>query len=125
MTPEDEEALKVRYRAFTRRLGAGLGLIGLFGVFLIVAVQATFSRGFKPVFLWGPVAIALALGLAFVSKRRWVLASICGGFIAVHVRVMPDAAHIAAKARERRAASVPGVPVAPPAPETGGPFSPE
>ncbi|TPW19927.1 MAG: hypothetical protein FD126_2200, partial [Elusimicrobia bacterium] len=45
MTPEDEEALKVRYRAFTRRLGAGFGVAGLFGVFLTVAVQATFARG--------------------------------------------------------------------------------
>lgn len=103
MTPEDEEALKVRYRAFTRRLGAGLGLAGLFGAFLIVAIQATFTRGFRPVFLWGPVAIALALGLALLSKRRWVLAALCAAFIVVHVRVVQQAAKVAAEAKERRA----------------------
>lgn len=120
MTPEDEEALKVRYRAFTRRLGAGFCLAGLFGVFLTVAIQATFSGGFKPVYLWGPVTVALALGLAFFSKGRWVLAAISAAFIAVHVRVMPQAAKTAAAARERRAAAAPA-----PVPETGGPFSPE
>lgn len=103
MTPADEEALKVRYRAFTRRLGAGFGLAGLFGVFLLAAIQATFSGGFRQVFLWGPVGIALALGLTFFAKRRWVLALICGLFIITHLRVMPRAAQIAAESRERRA----------------------
>ena len=120
MTPEDEEALKVRYRAFTRRLGAGLALAGLYGVFLTVAIQATFSGGFKPVYLWAPVAVALALGLALLSRRRWVLAAISAAFIALHVRVLPEAAKKASAARERRAASAPA-----PAPDTGGPLSPE
>lgn len=98
MTPEEEEALKVRYRAFTRRLGAGLGLAGLLAAFLLAAIQATFTRGFRPVFLWGPVAFALALGLACLAKKRWVLAALCAGFIAVHLRVLPQAAKVAAEA---------------------------
>ena len=125
MTPEDEERLKVRYRAFTRRLGAGLGLAGLFGVFLIVAIQATFAKGFKPVYLWGPVAVALALGLAFLVKGRWVLAAISAAFIGVHARVLPQAAKTAAAARERRAAAAPPAAMPPAPPETGGPLSPE
>lgn len=120
MTPEDEEALKVRYRAFTRRLGTGLALAGLYGVFLTVAIQATFSGGFKPVYLWAPVAVALALGLALLSRRRWVLAAISAAFIALHVRVLPEAAKTASAARERRAGSAQAA-----APDTGGPLSPE
>lgn len=122
MTPEDEEKLKVRYRAFTRRLGAGLGLAGLYGVFLLAAIQATFSKGFRPVFLWGPVAFAAALGLAFLAKRRWVLAALSAGFIVLHVRVIPRAAQVAAEADARRAVPAPA---AAPAPDTGGPLSPE
>lgn len=119
MTPEAEEALKVRYRAFTRRLGAGIGLTGLYGVFLLAAIQATFTKGFRPVFLWGPVAFAAALGLAFVAKRRWVLAALSLGFIVVHVRVLPQAAKVAADADARRPKA------AAPPPDAGGPFSPE
>ncbi len=120
MTPEDEEALKVRYRAFTRRLGAGLALAGLYGVFLTVAIQATFSGGFKPVYLWAPVAVALALGLALLSRRRWALAAISAAFIALHVRVLPEAAKKASAPRPPRAAPAP-----PPPPNAGGPLSPE
>lgn len=105
MTPEEEEALKVRYRAFTRRLGAGLGLMGLFGVLFLVAVKASFAGGFRPVYLWGPVGVALTLGLAFLAKRRWVLAALCGVFVAVHLRLMPQAAEAARASRERRAAA--------------------
>ncbi|TBR24089.1 hypothetical protein EPO15_04720 [bacterium] len=107
MTDAEEEALKVRYRAFTRRLGAGLGLAGLYGVFLLSAVQATFVKGFRPVYLWGPVAFATALGLAFFAKRRWVLAALSAAFIGVHLRVLPRAAQVASEAPPRgsRAAS--------------------
>ena len=107
MTPEEEQALKVRYRAFTRRLGAGLGLAGLYGVFLLTAIQATFVKGFRPVYLWGPVAFAVALGLALLAKRRWVLAGISAAFIIVHLRVLPQAAKVAAQASGRGSRGAP------------------
>ncbi|MBI5594509.1 MAG: hypothetical protein HY928_00315 [Elusimicrobia bacterium] len=100
LTPlSDDEvlALKARYRSWMYRVAAAVAMAGFMALLLLSGVQAVLLRGPRPVFLWGPAGIALAALLACAAKRRWGLALLCGASIAVMVRVLSDAARLAAR----------------------------
>lgn len=95
LTDAEVLALKKRYRAALNRLTPPMLLAGLLTGLLIISAQATFLRGPRPVFLWGPVALELIGILAFSGRRRWGMAALCAGFLLVHARCLPEAALLA------------------------------
>lgn len=97
LSDEEVLALKARYRAWMYRAAAAVAMAGFMGLLLLSGVQAVFLRGPRPIFLWAPAGIALAALLACAAKRRWGLALLCGASIAVMVRVLSEAARLAAR----------------------------
>lgn len=105
LSDEEVLALKQRYRAGMYRVAAVIALGGLFAILLVASLQATFLRGPRSVFLWGPAAVeALAL-VGCLARRRLALVAVCAMFMAAHIFLIPKAARLVDEGREKRTAS--------------------